>query len=178
MRCVVGNRNGRILLAVLDQDQPAVRLQRPADAPQHLLRMPELVVDVDEQRQIDGVVRQPVASVSVPCTTSTLASRCCRAFSSMIWSMRGWMSFAYTFPAGPTSRRQPNRHVAGAGADVGDDHPGLDANQLQRLLRGFLLFARGPIEPARVGRDAGNLPPGERVDRRRRAACATKCVPA
>lgn len=46
---VIGqNLKAGVLLAVFQQNQLSVRFERPADAPEHLLRVPELVVDIDE----------------------------------------------------------------------------------------------------------------------------------
>src|ERR1700687_3509288 len=54
----VSDRDAGIFLAVLDQDQRSVGLERPADAPEHFLGTPELVIHVDEQREVNGVFRK------------------------------------------------------------------------------------------------------------------------
>jgi hypothetical protein len=53
----VGGRDGnrRILFPILHQHQLAVLFQRSPKTAKHLLRMPELVVHVNEQDQIDCV---------------------------------------------------------------------------------------------------------------------------
>ena len=53
-----GDRNSGIFLAVFHQDQSPICFERPPDASKHLLWVRELVVDVDEQRKVNGVVRQ------------------------------------------------------------------------------------------------------------------------
>ena len=54
---------------------------------------------------------------------------------------------------------EPHRHESAAGPHIGDDHSGLDPNQLQRSIGLFLLLAGGAIEPSGIRVDAsGNLP--------------------
>src|SRR5688572_12393063 len=53
------DRDGRILLAELDQDQPAVRLEGAPQRLQEGLRLRQLVVDVHHQREIDRPIGQP-----------------------------------------------------------------------------------------------------------------------
>src|SRR5262249_43084740 len=52
----VGDGDSRILFAILHDRELAVDLHCPTDASEHLLGMPELVIRVDQERQIDGTV--------------------------------------------------------------------------------------------------------------------------
>src|SRR5262245_39205402 len=54
----LGNGDGRVFQAVLDEYQPPTVLQGTSKATENLLRMLQLVVDVNEQRQLDGVGRK------------------------------------------------------------------------------------------------------------------------
>ncbi len=44
----------RVFLPVLDEHHPATRLERLTDAPEHRLWAMELVIDIDQQRDVDG----------------------------------------------------------------------------------------------------------------------------
>ena len=83
------------------------------------------------------------------------------------------MSFAYTRA---NESGEPGRHVPTSSAHVGDDHSRRNADQPLRLVRTLLLLATGALHPAGIGREAGDLPPRERMDGRRRSADDEVCA--
>ena len=125
------------------------------------------MIDIDEQRKIDGVVRKTrvgFGALNDFDVRQVLGS--CLVLNDL---KHRRLEIVGVHLSGRTDEPGEARgHVAGARPDVCDNHSRLNPNELQRLLGRFLLLARRAIEPVRVGRDAGNLPPRERVSRRRR----------
>jgi hypothetical protein len=60
---------------------------------------------------------------------------------------------------------KPHRHESAAGPHIGDDHSGLDPNQLQRSIGLFLLLAGGAIEPSGIRVDVRDLPSSQGIPR-------------
>jgi hypothetical protein len=150
------NRDRRVFFAVLHQHEPSVGLERSADAPQHLLRMLKLVIDVDEKRQIDAFSRQHRIDVRSEHHRDVVELPGLR-FLLHDLQHRRLNVFGIDLPRRSDQTGDAGRHVSGAGANVGDDHPRPQTDQHQRLFRRLLLLPRRAIEPVRVGRDAGDL---------------------
>ena len=155
----------RILLAILEQHQTPVWLDRAPEALEHRLRLRELVIDVDHDHEIDGRLRQACVALraldgfdvrDVP-RAQLVAQRL---------QHRRLQIVRVDLAARPDPLRQPHGHVAAPGADIRDHQSRRDADQIERALGLFFDLTLAAIEPLRVGRDPGNAATGQRMGRR------------
>ena len=159
------DRNARIFFAILDQHQFSVGSQCPAEASKHLLRMPQLVIHVDEQRQVDGVFRK--MRVDFAALNDDHVRQMFGLYFVLDDAKHGRLNVVGEhLAAWPHEPCKACCHIPGAGANVCDDHSGANADQCERLLWRFLVLTRRAVEPARVGGDACDLPSGQRMNRR------------
>jgi outer membrane protein assembly factor BamB len=154
-----------VLLAVFEQHQPAVGLERRANPLQHFLGLREFVVDVHQDDQVHppggqfriGLASQHRSHVSEPCFGRVLAQ--------LIQHLRLKIVGIY-LAARAHALGHAQSDVAGTGAHLGHGHPRLDADGIERAFDILFGFALGTIQPVRAPRahHTGNAPPRERMD--------------
>ena len=143
------DRHRRILLTVLQQHEPAARLERFAQMAQDRLRLRQLVVDVDHQREIDrcgrqlGIVQRAFDQGDVG--DFGVAEPARQDIEHLRLHVVGEHAAGRPYPSG-----QSHSDVAGPGADVGDRRPRGDLQDVQRRIRRFLFLALAPLEPGRA----------------------------
>jgi hypothetical protein len=146
-------------LAIFDERDAAVRLQRAFECGEHRLRLLKLVIDIDHQDPVELSFRQ---------------FRICFAAEDrddVGESLVGGFVFQdfehlrlNVVRVDDTVRRdgscQATRVEAGTGADIRDDIAVAESHRVDDDVRPFLLGARRPLEPRRAGRrdDVGRLP--------------------
>jgi hypothetical protein len=117
------DREALVLAAVLDEDEPAGRLERAADARHHRGRVGQLVVDVDQQHEVAaarGQLRVGGGGELEPHVGQPLAVDARAEEPQHLRRDVGGVDEAGLADA----PREPDGEVAGPRADVGDGHPG------------------------------------------------------
>jgi hypothetical protein len=150
------DRDFGILEPELDQHDAPVRLQRPLQRREHRFGMGELVVDVDEEGEVDGLVGQlRVHGRSEQRDDGRRGSRRRRplrlgALLRLLREEREHLGLhvdRVDRTLRPDELREPERVEAVAAADVGDALPFLQLQRGEQLAAALFFLARDPREP-------------------------------
>ena len=158
------DRDRRIFLPIFEQHEAAARLERGAHATQHLLRLRELVIDVDQQHQIDRSVRQfrvvgqaeDRRHVGKPFFRDALLEQI---------NHLGLDVFGVDAAGRADAPRHLHAHVAGARADIRDRLALFEVERVDGGVRFLFDIALLAVEPVRAlpSHDAGVPAPADRV---------------
>eukprot|EP00913_Durusdinium_trenchii_P005656 g5274.t1 len=154
------DRHRRVFFAVLDKHGPSARFDRFRDCEHHLIRKRELVVNVDEQHEVDGI-RFQLGRLLGPLVRHDVgdAEFLHPHFQSVEHLLLHVDGDDFPFVADFLGHQLRN-HTA-AGTDVGDDVARFQLEAFDEHAEFFFLFAGFAFEPARAGEThhVGDFPP-------------------
>jgi hypothetical protein len=142
--------DGGVLLTVFEQDQAAVRFEGLAHFAEHALGLRKLMIDVDHQDEIERAGREFGIGLAAEDGLDVGEFHLGRVGAEAAEHF-GLDVFGVDFAGGADAFGQFKGHVAGAGADVGDDHAGLETDGIESgfgIFLGFALIAVQPIGSA------------------------------
>lgn len=147
---LLADGDSRVFLAELDEDEAAARLERFADAAQHLLRVGELVVDIDEQGEVERLGRQ--AGIGFRAEDGFHIGEAFAADAFFQQPDHFGLDVSGEDSAGGTDGvGEELSVVARSGADVSDGLAGLKAQELDGQGGALFDLALGALEPRGAG---------------------------